>query len=111
MNRIVRSHLAKFSEEHSLEADSESVQFEKFTNFSILCSRVAGGFELDDVTTGDGDDGCDGIALIVNEELVISDEDTKLIFEAERRNNDVEIVFIQAKRSDSFALGDILKLK
>ena len=68
-------------------------------------------FELPDVTTGDGEDGIDGVAVIVDEELVVSQEDAVSIFKSDRKNHDVEIVFTQAKRSDSFDLGDFLKFK
>jgi hypothetical protein len=59
------------------------------------------------VTTGSDDDGTDGIALIVNEEHVLSDADAVAVFQAERRNNDVEVAFIQAKTSESFDLGNL----
>lgn len=111
MHRIVASHLASFVEEHGLQADTESVHFEKFVNFAILSQKISSSFEIDQVTTGNDDDGTDGIALIVNEELILSDKDTEAVFQAERRNNDVEVVFIQAKTSESFELGEFLKFK
>lgn len=111
MHRIVASHLANFVSENGLDCESEAIQFEKFANFSILSSKIPSGFELDDVTTGEDDDGTDGIALIINEDHIISDDDAELIFSHERRNNEVEIVFIQAKRSEGFDLGDFLKFK
>ncbi|MEH1700267.1 AIPR family protein, partial [Salmonella enterica subsp. enterica serovar Enteritidis] len=62
-------------------------------------------------TTGAGDDGMDGIAIIIDEELCISPEDASSIFSSQRKNHDVDIVFIQSKRSESFDLGDFLKFK
>lgn len=111
MNRIVTSHLNNFVKENGIESDSESTQFEKFANFAVLSSKIASGFELDEVTTEEDDDGTDGIAIIINEDHVVSDEDAELIFSHEKRNNEVEIVFVQAKRSENYDLGDFLKFK
>lgn len=111
MNRIVTSHLNNFVKENGIESDSESTQFEKFANFAVLSSKIVSGFELDEVTTEEDDDGTDGIAIIINEDHVVSDEDAELIFSHERRNNEVEIVFVQAKRSENYDLGDFLKFK
>ena len=111
MHRIVASHLQNFVAENGIESDSEAVQFEKFVNYSILSSKIPPGFDLDEVTTGEDDDGMDGIALIINEEHIVSDADAEIVFSHDRRNNEVEIVFVQAKRSECFDLGDFLKFK
>lgn len=111
MNRIVQSHMQGFVTDHALEQDSEATQFEKFTNHALLTSKIAATFDLDEVTTAEDDDGMDGVALIINEEHIVSAEDSELVFSHDRRNNDVEIVFIQAKRSEKFDLGDFLKFK
>lgn len=111
MHRIIASHLSNFVAENGIESDSEATQFEKFANFAVLSSKIASGFELDEVTTGENDDGTDGISLIINEDHILSDEDANLVFSHERRNNDVEIVFVQAKRTDGYDLGDFLKFK
>lgn len=111
MHRIVSSHLDSFVGENALDADTRQVQFEKFANFAVLSGKLATTIELDDVTTGNDDDGTDGIAIIINEEHIVSAEDAMTVFSHERRNNDVEIVFIQAKTSESFDLGDFLKFK
>lgn len=42
---------------------------------------------------------------------MVSKEDAISVFKSDRKNHDVDIVFVQAKRSDSFDLGDFLKFK
>lgn len=111
MHRIVKSHLDNFSQSFGLNNLDEATQFEMFTNYAVLTPRTSTGFELDDVTTGKEDDGTDGVAILIDEELIVSDEDTKSVFRSGRKNHDVDIVFIQAKRSESFDLGDFLKFK
>lgn len=111
MHRIVASHLDSFVSQYALDADERTLQFEKFSNFAVLSGKLATAVDLDDVTTGSDDDGTDGVALIINEEHIVSAEDAQSLFAHERRNNDVEVVFVQAKTSDGFDLGDFLKFK
>ena len=111
MHRIIKAHLESFVRSHALEAEDEASQFEKFANFSIISAKLGSRFDLDDVTTGGGDDGTDGVAIMVDEEIIVSKEEASLVFSTDRRNHDVETLFIQAKRSESFDLGDFLKFK
>ncbi len=111
MHRIVNAHLNSFAASYGLESLSESNQFEHFVNYSILASTLGNSFELDDVTTGEGDDGTDGVAVVIDEELIVSDEDANAVFSSDKKNHDVEVVFVQAKTSESFDLGDFLKFK
>ncbi len=111
MHRIVKAHLESFVSSFSLNADDEAKQFEKFAAYSVISNRFSGSFDLDDVVTGDGDEGIDGIAVVIDEEITASIEDAGGVFVTPRRNHDVDIVFIQAKRSESFDLGDFLKFK
>jgi hypothetical protein len=111
MHRIVKAHLDGFVSNFGLEAESEADQFEKFCAHCVIASRYAATFDLDDVTTGTGDDGIDGIAIIIDEEVCVSPEDARDAFSTPRRNHDVDVVFVQAKRSENFDLGDFLKFK
>ena len=111
MHRIVKAHLESFTKSFGLEADPESIQFEKFATYCVLSSRFGAAFDLDDVSTGAGDEGIDGAAVVVDEVVTPSVEDAQAIFASQRRNHDVDIMFVQAKRSESFNLGDFLKFK
>lgn len=111
MHRIVKAHLESFVSSFSLEADDEAKQFEKFAAYTVISNRFSGSFDLDDVVTGDGDEGIDGIAIVIDEGITASIEDAAGVFVTPRRNHDVDIVFIQAKRSEAFDLGDFLKFK
>lgn len=111
MHRIVKAHLESFVSSFSLEADDEAKQFEKFAAYSVISSRFSGSFDLDDMVTGDGDEGIDGVAIVIDEVITASIEDAGSVFVSQRRNHDVDMVFIQAKRSEAFDLGDFLKFK
>ncbi len=111
MDRILASHLKQFSAEQAIDLEDESVRFEKFVNYAVLQSQIAKRLDVDLVTTGDDDDGIDGVAVIINEELVVGAADAEAAFLGDRKNNDVQIVFIQSKTSASIDLGDFLKFK
>lgn len=95
MDRIIKSHLGQFSQEHAIESEAEDIRFEKFVNFAVLQSQIAKRLDLELVTTGDGEDGIDGVAVIINEELVIGKGEAKAALNNQRKNNDVQIIFIQ----------------
>ena len=111
MHRIVKAHLESFVKSFGLEADEEAVQFEKYATHCVLSNRYSSTFDLDDVSTGPGDEGIDGIALLIDEMVTTSAEDTQAVFSSQRRNHDVDVLFVQAKRSENFDLGDFLKFK
>lgn len=111
MHRIVQAHLKSFSENFGYSSLKDATQFEKFCTYSILSSRYSADFDLDDVTTGDGDDGIDGIAIVIDETPCPSAEEASEIFKMPRRNHDVDLVFVQAKSGERFDLGDFLKFK
>lgn len=111
MHRIIKAHLDSFVKSFALEADDDAAKFEKFTAHCIISNRYSGNFDLDDVVTGEDDDGIDGIALVIDESVATTTEDVQSIFETARRNHDVDLVFIQAKRTEGFDLGDFLKFK
>ena len=49
--------------------------------------------------------------MVIDEEVSVSLEDAERAFATSRRNHDVDVIFIQAKRSETFDLGDFLKFK
>lgn len=111
MHRIVKAHLSNFVKSYGYELEDEADQFEIFAAHCVIASRFTSTFEMEDVKTGPGEDGIDGVAILIDEAVCASEEDAEFIFSAERRNHDVDVVFIQAKRSETFDLGDFLKFK
>lgn len=111
MHRIVKAHLESFVDSLGLSADDEATQFEKFAAHCVISSRYSGTLDLDDVVTGAGDEGIDAVAVVIDESVTASVEDALAVFAAPRRNHDVDIVFVQAKRTEGFDLGDFLKFK
>ncbi|MEW6077475.1 MAG: AIPR family protein [Thermodesulfobacteriota bacterium] len=111
MHRIIKSHLDNFSKSFEIIDLDENTQFEMFANYTVITPRVGAEFELEDITTSNSDDGMDGVAILIDEEVIVSDADANTIFKSDKKNHDVEIVFIQAKRGEQFDLGEFLKFK
>lgn len=111
MHRIIQAHFDSFIKSFGLESDEEAAQFEKFATHCVIANRYSSTFDLDDVVTSKGDDGIDGIAVVIDETVALSAEDTQAIFTTPRRNHDVDVIFVQAKRTEGFDLGDFLKFK
>lgn len=111
MHRVIKSHLANFVKNFSLNSHDESEQFERFAAYSIIANRFNCDIDFDDIITSRADDGIDAIAIIIDESVISSPEEANDIFNSHRRTHDVEIIFIQAKTSEKFDLGDFLKFK
>lgn len=109
MDRITKSLVEDFIVNQGIVSESDSKDFEKFANYSILSVEYQKSFDIDFVTVGEGNDtGLDGIAIIVNGVLI---ENTDEIDDLLDKNGylEVEYVFVQSKTSSSFDSGEIGK--
>ncbi|MEG3923039.1 AIPR family protein [Microcoleus sp. T3_A4] len=102
MHKIISSSLKTFSEEHCIESMNEAKRFEHFVNYCIASKYYSGRIDTSGITTGDEDPGIDGVIIIVDGELVTTEEEIDAIFESHRRNVEVEFIFIQSKTSEKF---------
>ncbi|MEB3277523.1 MAG: AIPR family protein [Lyngbya sp.] len=109
MHKVISAHLKKFVTEQSFEQLEVSKQFERFSNFCIVYKFYSIRFDVNNVTSEDDDCGIDGIALIVDGELVTTIEEVKQIFKRTKKNMSVQVIFIQSKTSEKFDRGEILK--
>jgi hypothetical protein len=108
MDKITNAYLNDFQKEYSYSTEIEkSKLFEYFVNHCIVSRLYSERFDVDDISVGGGGDmGFDGIAIIVNDNLVFSKEE---IDDLKKRFHrlDVKFVFIQSKTSNKFDSGEI----
>lgn len=105
-NPIINAYLNDFIKCFDLPNSNYTESFEHFCNYFILKNRIRTDVELDVIHTGGGDDlGIDGIAIIVNNQLISGMEDLEKIIENSLSIN-IEMHFIQAKTSDNLDLGE-----
>lgn len=107
MDRITESLINELLENHEIKSEGESKDFEKLVNYTIISTEYNKTFDVETITVGEGGDtGLDGIAIIVNGQLI---ETTDEIDDLLDKNNflEIEYVFTQSKTSSSFDSGDI----
>lgn len=107
MDKITKSLLETFSAQHEIEGQTESTQFEHFSNYSIISKLNRSSFELEDIHTGSGGDcAIDGLCVIANGKIVTDPDELNEVIEGPG-HLDAEIIFIQAKTTSSFSGSDI----
>ena len=105
MNQIIKNLIKDFLKENEIKSESDSKNFEKFCNYSVISNRYKRNFVDDDISTGNTQ-GIDGLVIIVNGVLVKTIEE---ITDVVSTNGyiEVEFTFIQSKKSESFKVSDI----
>jgi hypothetical protein len=102
MDKITKSLLDSFANEHELEGASESIQFEHFAIYSVVSKLNRNSFDLMDIHTGSGGDcAIDGISISVNGQIISSADELHDIV-GSSGFLDCDITFIQAKTSSNF---------
>jgi len=92
MDRITKSLLKDFINEHGLESLSEDKAFEHFTGYLVTSKHYSETFSSDDISTGAGGDiGVDCISIIVNGYLVAEPEEIQDLAET---NGYLDVIFI-----------------
>jgi hypothetical protein len=107
MDRITQSLISELLSNQELDSEGESKDFEKLANYCIISNEYTKTFDIGQVTVGDGGDtGLDGIAIIVNGQLI---EDKDEVDDLLERNSSLEVnfVFVQSKTSSSYSSGDL----
>ncbi|OBK33504.1 hypothetical protein A5659_01820 [Mycobacterium sp. 1165196.3] len=105
MDRVTKGLLKTYVDGAGLGRLSESQQFERFVAHIALSKIYGGSFSADDFCVGDGVQGVDAVALSVNGSLVEDYAELEDVL-SETDSIRADLVFIQAKTSAKFELGD-----
>lgn len=105
MNKIIESFLNIHVAEYNLQELKKEIAFEHFINRCIVNKYVIDRFDPQDIMTEPGERGIDGIAIIVNDRLILSEDD--ISEEINKTQLSVNFVFIQSKTSDNFSSSEI----
>lgn len=96
----INAFAKKFEINQSVE--NESVLFEYFSNYSVVCNQIQDDFsEINKLSTGKSK-GIDGLAIIVNNKIITEESDLDKIGENEYLK--VIICFVQSTTQSSFDL-------
>jgi len=105
-DRVLDSYVQQFAKDYDLTSLGEDRVFEHFANLTVA-SKVSGQ-RIDplDATTGANAYGVDGIAILVNDQLVLDPDE---VTDLKRNRLDAHFIFVQAKAANKFDVGEILK--
>lgn len=107
MDRITQSLITELITNLEIKSESESKDFEKLATYTVVTNEYNKTFDVQELIVGEGNDtGIDGIAIIVNGQLI---ETTDEIDDLIEKNNflEVEYIFVQAKTSSNFDGSEI----
>lgn len=106
-DRIISAYLDDFKIEFGMDGLEEPTAFEHFVNYCVVSRQFPGNFDPEDVSVGgSGDLGLDGLAILVDDNIVQSIEDVDY-FKRTLRRLDVDFLFIQTKSSPQFEAAAI----
>ena len=107
MDRILDSYLNDFKLEFGYENIDNSKLFEHFVNYCLVTKICNDRASVEKINVGGSrNPGIDGLAIMVNDNLVISSDEVEYFIE-ENKTIDVEFIFIQTKTSGKFSMKDI----
>lgn len=101
MDRITKNLLESFLNQFEIKPESESSDFEKFCNYSIIKNEFNNEFEIEDVSTGEDNHGIDGLGIIVNNQFINTTEEVEDIIK-ETKILEINFIFIQSTTSAKF---------
>jgi AIPR protein len=108
MDVVTQSLLKEFGESQKIDSLPQSDQFEAFINYIVVSDIYPEEFDFNIVSTGRGEFGIDGIAIIVNDAIVDDEEQLDDII-AHNPVLQIQFLFVQAKTSSFFDSGDLSK--
>ncbi len=100
--------LKEFAQSQKIDSLAQPDQFEAFINYIVVSDIYPEEFDFNIVSTGQGEFGIDGIAIIVNDAIVDDEEQLDDII-AHNPVLQIQFLFVQAKTSSSFESGDLSK--
>lgn len=100
-NPIIKGFLRDFKDKYEIGDKNEDLLFEEFINYCVLNNHVIDSeknFQELDTKTAKA---FDGIAVIVNNKLILNEEDLNILVE-QKQILSVEFIFVQSKTSENF---------
>ncbi|HEV7345884.1 MAG TPA: AIPR family protein [Devosia sp.] len=108
MNPVIRAQLRDYANSNALVAFSQEKQFEIYSIFCVLNGLLGESVEAYDVHLEGDEFGVDGIAIIIQGEVVTNRQDAEEKLDT-INSPSIEFIFFQAKTSTSYDYGDISK--
>lgn len=109
MHTVIRGLVESFSKNFNLDQSYDiAKQFEFFVNYLLVAPKTSDiHLQPIEITTGDDDASLDGIAILIDGELVTSVEMAEDILQSSRRQLEVKIILTQIKSGEAFEKKEI----
>lgn len=108
MDRIVQSYMESFLKSQEIEEKDQSKKFELFASYCAVEQIYTENYNPADIIIGDGGDcGIDAIAILVNGNMITSQEEIDDLLEINKKLSEISFIFVQAKTSANFDYGDM----
>ncbi|MBN1881275.1 MAG: AIPR family protein [Deltaproteobacteria bacterium] len=107
IDKILEAYLDNFKEDYNLSGLEIPVAFEHFVNHCIITKDYPGNYDFEEIAVGGTHDiSIDGLAIMVNDHLVFSEEDIDY-FKDEFNRFDIKFIFIQSKLGRKFESSEM----
>jgi hypothetical protein len=106
MHIILKKYVEQLSNSFEIE-ETEDKLFETFCNYCVVSKSFLGRFDPRNITTADDDASIDGIAILIDSELILTADDAKEIFDTHKTNLETKIILTQVKSGEKFEKNEI----
>lgn len=111
MHIILKKNIDDLATDFELDGLEESKLFEMLCNFCVVSKRYLGRFNPKDITTDEDDASIDGIAIVIDGDLITTEDDAIEIFDTHKSNFTVDVIFTQVKSGEAFKKEEISNFK
>jgi hypothetical protein len=111
MHIILKSHVEEVAADFELQDAQLSKKFEYFCNYCVVSKHYFGRFNPAVVTTDGDDASIDGVAVVIDGDLITTQDDATAVFSTHKTNLQVDVVFTQAKSGEQFKKDEIASFK
>jgi hypothetical protein len=106
MHIIIKKNVEQLAESFEINASDDKL-FEIFCNYCVVSKSYLGRFNPFSITTMEDDASLDGIAILIDNELILTADDAKEIFNTHKTNFDTKIIVTQIKSGEKFEKEEI----
>ncbi|MDM0086892.1 MULTISPECIES: AIPR family protein [unclassified Variovorax] len=107
MHLILKNHVHELARNFEHEGLKASKLFEYFCNYCVVSKHYLGRFDPAGVTTEEDDASLDGVAIVIDGDLITTTDDAKEAFKTHKTNLPVDIIFTQVKSGERFRKEEI----
>ncbi len=101
-DEILKGFVEDFKDGNDLSSMRHDDVFERFVNYCVISKKYPRDFDFEDLCVGGSDDiGLDGVAFVVNGNIILSPEEVDFLI-AHNGSLEVSFVFIQSKNTRHF---------